>query len=225
MKSLNKMIASAAAMATMCFGAKAESKEVQYGPVSYNGGEIDKIELVNGHILVRSNARIPGQDVPYMYTSTNVQDYASVAFAQGGATNVAQYVHDGNKVYMTFNHTNGVYTTQIADKFGPGVVEQDIPEIDPETGKPKKDANGKTIIKKEAIREVTDEKEKAVAQALLDADKNNDGLTVVSGNDVYKYKQDSDGKWTLYKGNEPLNTDFMLGTRITTDEPTPQQIF
>ena len=116
MKSLNKMIASAAAMATMCFGAKAgESKEVDFMPVQ-NGGEINKIELVNGQLLVRctDEAEIQGVKTPYVYVGTNTQNFASNAFAQGGLTNVNQYVHAGNgKIYMTEKGTNTIWTTEV----------------------------------------------------------------------------------------------------------------
>jgi len=133
MKSLKKVAVIGALLSTMNF-AKADQKEVEFGPTDYEGGQIDKIELVNGHLLVRSNGQMSGIEMPYAYTGTNTQNFASHAFAQGGATNVNQYVHAGDgKIYMTFNHTNGVYKTQILDRPEIEGVTCDVTEEDPVT--------------------------------------------------------------------------------------------
>ena len=216
MKSLNKMIASAAAMATMCFGAKAtEQKEVEFAGTNYDGGKIDHIELVevadsygtNTHLGVRSNAwfnrlnggtlvGVPasGFGAPYMYLGTNTDHFARAGFAQGGATNLNQYVQAGNgKVYMTFNHTNGVYTTQITSKKGPGVAPSDV-----------KDENTGAIIEY-AIKEV-DPDQDFIAKALLDAQTNstanaNNQLIKVFGEgaDAKLYGVEKDGVY-CYSG-------------------------
>lgn len=183
MKSLKKMGAFAALLSAMNF-ANAEQKEVQFAPTDYEGGEIDKIELVNvadnngtnTHLLVRSNGKMNGFEMPYAYTGTNTQHFARSAFAQGGATNVDQYiVTDNGKVYMTFKGVEGIYTTQITSKAGPGVVQND-----------KKDKSGNIV--EYAIKKV-DVKQDRMAAAIL-AGAEGSKLTVVDGTDVYSVKAD-----------------------------------
>ncbi|MDY6407881.1 MAG: hypothetical protein SPL08_04190 [Pseudomonadota bacterium] len=118
MKVLNKMLAAAAVMSAMNF-AKAEGVEKVFEPTNGNDAVIDRIELVNGQILVRApEAEIQGEKTPYVYVGTNTNHFAENAFAQGGLTNVAQYVHMGNgKIYMTENgNTKDVWTTTVSDK-------------------------------------------------------------------------------------------------------------
>lgn len=194
MKSLKKLAAVAAVMSAMGF-AKAEQKEVQFAPTNYEGGEIDKIELVNGHVLVRSNGKLNGFEMPYAYTSANIQDYATSAFAQGGATNVTQYVHAGNgKIYMTFDGVDGIYTTQIGKKFGPGVVEVDVK--DPKTQK----------ITKYAIRKIADS-EKAAAEAALNGTAES-AMTAVLGEDVYTLAAN---KKAIIKNGDAVNSSYFFG--------------
>lgn len=112
MKSLKKVAVIGALLSTMNF-AKAEEKV--FAPTDYEGGEIDKIELVNGQLLVRSNGKMDGIEMPYAYVGTNTQHFAENAFAQSGLTNVANYVHAGNgKIYMTEEgNTSDVWTTTV----------------------------------------------------------------------------------------------------------------
>ena len=118
MKKLTKMLAMVVAASSMQF-AHAAGAEKDFEPVS-KGGENKSIEIVNGQLLVRctEDAEIGGTKTPYVYVGTNTDHFAQSVFAQGGLTNLAQYVHAGKgKIYMTAQDQEkdpGVYTTTIS---------------------------------------------------------------------------------------------------------------
>lgn len=111
MKNLTKMLAMAAAVSSMQF-AKAESVEKEFVP----GGTIQQISIVNGQLEVRSNgAKIQNVETPYVYVGTNTTRFAENAFANGGLTNLSEYVHAGaGKIFMRENgNTKDVWETEI----------------------------------------------------------------------------------------------------------------
>ena len=137
MKNLTKMLAMAAAVSSMQF-AKAEEKV--FAPTDRDGAEIDRIELVNGQLLVRApNAQIDGVKTPYVYVGTNTDHFAVSGFAQGGLTNVATYTHAGNgKIIMTEvpntkAPSSDIYTTQVSSSPALNGVLSGITKVESDT--------------------------------------------------------------------------------------------
>ena len=146
MNKVKTMLAIGVAMSAMHF-AKAEGDEKVFEPTDRDGAEIDRIELVNGQILVRApNAQIDGVKTPYVYVGTNTDHFAVNGFAQRGLDNVDQYIHAGSgkiimtEVSLTKTAVGDMYTTEVSSSSSLNGVQSKITKVDDQTKSGNEDA-------------------------------------------------------------------------------------
>ena len=96
MKNLKKLAAMAAIFGTT-YGANAFQRN--FPPAEK--GESEGMELVAGHLMVKSTGKIGNIDMPYTFVSTNTTNFASSGFAVKEMADANSVALEGNDVYFT----------------------------------------------------------------------------------------------------------------------------